>query len=77
MDGWLEIGQELSSKAEGLKGMLKVGKPLQRLSSNNWESSLKDNLGNYLTANLRSLVENEPPTFDQIDVCNVGNQPIH
>ena len=63
MDRWLEIGKELSNRAEGLKGMLKVGKPVQGLSSNNWESSLKDNLGNYLTANLRSLVENEPQHF--------------
>ena len=42
----------------GLKGMLKVGKPVQRLPSTNWESSLKDNLGKFLTANQGSLVDN-------------------
>ena len=33
------------------------------MSPTDWESSLKDNLGNYLTANLRSLVENELPNI--------------
>ena len=48
---------------QGSKGMLKTGVKAVATQLTNRESSLKDNLGNYLTANLRSLVENEPQHF--------------
>ena len=43
--------------------MLKTG---AKAVANQLGKPLKENLGNDLTANLRSLVENEPPAFDQI-----------
>ena len=61
------MGQEFLSRAgvfeQGSKGMLKTGAKAVANQPTNWESSLKANLGNYLTANLRSLVENEPQHF--------------
>ena len=47
--------------------MLKVGKRVQGLSPTNWES-VSNPILQYLTANLRSLVENEPSTFDPIAI---------